>query len=336
MTFDKLVNNMYNSNCSGDMMIEPRLMEYLKKKEYYKTNKLEACIKPEVEFQITKEDIKLLKEFRKSGKDIYSYRSQNLNKRLNKSLESCQSNQSKPSFPSSSFKDDSRVPQIEKSSNKQNMTTPAGYTSAGYTSEGYDVDNAKYNPRIDPRMDPGAEKYNPRQSQFYIPRSTQKYCVDQDPRNKYILSDLDHTKHNNSVSDFDNVFNQSISSHASNQSNPSNMIDSESEWTNQNKQYSPKLRKNLNTSKYTFKTFNEVSVPINSQLESDLLRGMPTYRPRNKSYGYRNPDENYFDYIDCNFQNSDNTVEGWIRGGESTRLDNKFQTKNRNYTRQVL
>ena len=322
MSFDKLINNMYNSDCKGNVMLEPRLTQYLEKKRFQRDNNIEPCIKPEVEFQITPEDLRLMKQFRNSGKDIYNFKT-NSNPNFSTRFD-CP----KPTFPSKFFKDDKRVPAIEKIQNQRKFSisenmfmfkpdSDEDFTikqnprslNPTYESRGFSLNDNKFQPRIDPQMDYGKETFNPRDSQYYIPKESQTHCVDPDPRNKFA---------NKSNSSLNKLFELERN------------LDS-------NSNYVPKNRKRLNTSDYTFKRFDQsVNVSVNSELESDLLRGMPTYRPRNKSYGYRNPGENYFDYIDCNFQNSQNTVESWLRGGESTRLDNKFQTRNRNYTREVL
>ena len=73
-----------------------------------------------------------------------------------------------------------------------------------------------------------------------------------------------------------------------------------------------------------------------SELEADLIKGMPSSRVKNRSYGYRNPQENYFDYIDEDYQSPDTSVQSWVRGGESTRLENKNPAKNRVYNRVVM
>jgi hypothetical protein len=73
--------------------------------------------------------------------------------------------------------------------------------------------------------------------------------------------------------------------------------------------------------------FNKSS--IDSSLETELMRGMPSHTK--KSYGYKNPVENYFYYVDKDIQNPDHNVQVWSRGGESTRLDNKISVTPRNY-----
>jgi hypothetical protein len=70
---------------------------------------------------------------------------------------------------------------------------------------------------------------------------------------------------------------------------------------------------------------NDISV------ESSMIHGAPT--KTFKSYGYRNPAEHYFNYIDPAHANRDESVFGFPRGGVSTRLDNKKMR--RQYRREI-
>lgn len=67
----------------------------------------------------------------------------------------------------------------------------------------------------------------------------------------------------------------------------------------------------------------------NNDVENNLIMQDQSYRPKNKSVGYRNPVENHFQYIDNEYSNPNNFVEPWDRGGSSTRLDNKAVAKKR-------
>ena len=98
----------------------------------------------------------------------------------------------------------------------------------------------------------------------------------------------------------------------------------------------PKLstrdRRGLSTFDYIFEPFNENPMR-DADFESSLLRGMPSNTK--KSYGYRNPEEHYFQYIEDDFQNADNSVEPYPRGGEGTRMINKSMANQKN-TREIL
>jgi len=70
--------------------------------------------------------------------------------------------------------------------------------------------------------------------------------------------------------------------------------------------------------------------PSNAELESTMILGMPTRTQ--KSYGYRNPYENYFQYVDEDFVNPDNSVMNFPRSGIATRNFNKTEAR-RTHTR---
>src|SRR5438309_11870462 len=74
----ELVDKLMNVNCKGDIMLEPRLQEYLKKKKFYKENDIEPCVTPEQEYQITDFDRKVLKAFLKGRKDLYNNKEFNI------------------------------------------------------------------------------------------------------------------------------------------------------------------------------------------------------------------------------------------------------------------
>jgi len=79
-----------------------------------------------------------------------------------------------------------------------------------------------------------------------------------------------------------------------------------------------KQRSHLNIKANDYKMAN--LRPCKGGIES-LVDGMPT-RTR-KSYGYRDTAHFHFDFIDPEFQNANNSIEPWERGGSSTRNLNK-------------
>jgi hypothetical protein len=70
-----------------------------------------------------------------------------------------------------------------------------------------------------------------------------------------------------------------------------------------------------------------------ADIETSMIRGMPSRTT--KSYGYRNPEEHYFEFVQDDFQNPDNTVLPFPRGGEATRLMNKNMASQK-YTREIM
>ena len=380
-----IIDLLKNQTLCGDIMLEPRLHEYLKKKLYYKEHDLQPCIAPELEFQITHHDKRIIKAFLAGKKDIYTnpkYSSISKQKTSNR----------KQYFPSSKLRKDSRVPDIENlkpveinsinsinpinrgmfvpdanggyyedpNINNYNMISPRDFPPYVYDGSGFDIETSKFNPRIDPKIWRGVEKYNKDDSQYKIPldpcKDKHSKCLD--PRNKYIISDLfaraecikdeinqQNVKYCNFNTQEPDVCDYNITGRCNNGpmtrygNDPIPDIQMSSEMDIDNKVVIPNMKNNsgkeLGNNNYRFETYF-ANNPRDNDLESELLRGMPTYRTQNRSYGYRNPEEHYFEYIDADFQNPINSVMDFDRGGESTRIENKTIAKNRNYTREIM
>lgn len=62
--------------CKGSLHLEPRLQEYIKKKAYYKKNKIEPVVPLEKEFTISREDARRLQAWSKGERDIYNHKKQ--------------------------------------------------------------------------------------------------------------------------------------------------------------------------------------------------------------------------------------------------------------------
>lgn len=65
--------------------------------------------------------------------------------------------------------------------------------------------------------------------------------------------------------------------------------------------------------------------PLDPEIMNDLMLGVPSHTT--KSYGFNDPFEHYFDYIDNDIQDPDHVVLPFPRGGISARLENKKQVK---------
>lgn len=350
--------------CSGGIMLEPRLQEYLKKKRYYVENNIHQTVPIEKEFQINETDLQLIRAYMSGDKDVYN---KDKYSKITGIKNSYENNKEKRYFPSKEYRDnDDRVPdirdlQIRKNANMRNMGMFVPDDGQNYYDEnlrddnlmldsrdfpeynpkGFDIKNSKFRPTIDPKIDPGKEYYNKESSPYYIDQRTN----DPDPRNKRIISNLKNKIQNNknSISNQSNFssldnFNDNILTE-DNYSFFEEENDGESTLDINNKVVIPKLNNNAKRGQeynnYRFECGSGMDVR-NSELENELMRGMPSYRPKNKSYGYRNPSENYFDYVDMDFQNPINSVESWSRGGSATRLENRKIAKNNVYTREMM
>jgi len=352
---EDLVNKIKNMRCDGNIMLEPRLQEYIKMKKFNKENNIQSCVSLEKTYQITNKDKKLIKSFLMGKTNVYSNEKINQTKEKNK----------KQYFPSKSFRDnDERVPVP----NKQEFDIPKNMGMfvpdkcetyydermvnknidimdsrdfAYKTIKGFDLDDTRFDPRSDPMMFPGYEKNNKYSSQ---------YRIDPDPRNKYIISDLndpstnintntntfhDHSEYKRTSNN--QIINDDLEKILSNNFNYGNFaapfLSEKSDVDYDSKKFIPNIAsksKYINSSAYAPMPYiNHDNQQIDRVVETDLIRGMPTNTT--KSYGYRNPVENYFQYIEEDFVNPDNTDLPWSRGGESTRRTNRAVAKQKHY-----
>jgi hypothetical protein len=353
-------NNNPFSNVTGsnNIMLEPRLQEYMKKRKYYKDNNINPTIPLEKEFSISNTDKKLLKLFLNGNTNVYKQ------SEYEKIISQKKKQQS---FPSTHFKEDSRVLKMNKPDNStpinrgmfvpenksryyedpiveqpHKITDSRDFTENNFKKFRGDINELKFNPRVDPKINPGFEEYDKCESPYRVKDGS---CYDScAPKNK-----KPYNKNlKNNYNDYNNDPHQSFFNY--------DLVDNYSQHKKSHDQDKFKKSENGSLSIYdrnmdpisrkhhVFKDQKIAphpdSIAYNSRnfdadLESELIRGMPATRPHNKSYGYRDTFENHFDYIDDDFQNPDNT-DIWIRGGEATRLDNKFEAKNRTYVREIM
>ncbi len=332
---------LQNVTCKGNIMLEPRLQEYIKKRKYYKSNNIEPTVPLEKEFSISNTDKKLLKSFLTGQNDMYKP------DKYNKIIS--ENKKSSLSFPSSSYKEDPRVLKpIKQESNtpiNRGMFVPDNKSKyyedpvvapskkfmdsrdfAEHNFKGlninntneYNVNEPKFNPRLDPKIDPGPGygDYNKCNSPMRISDgSIYDSCA---PKNR-------RPKVNSNSNNFDDPHQQYLN------------YDLLDEYDNNMKRIEDVSRKMTkpNIKSHPDSSLFNKSQKRNTEIESELIRGMPTNRPHNRSYGYRDTFENNFDYIDDDFQNPDNT-DLWPRGGEPTRLENKLAAKNRTYVREIM
>lgn len=284
-----MVDMLYNQRSDGGMLLEPRLQEYVRRIKFNKDNGVTDCITPEKEFQITPTDLRTLRSFFKGR----SY--QEAKKRADRK-EKCAK---KSRFPSSSQPADPRTPKLKRP--KKNKKIP----NMGMFAP--DVDNTYYEGPVS-QMDNVMDSRDLSEANV---GGHSAYNTDNHRFSPRIDNKIDH-----GVSDF----NKKDSMYAIIQDVNQNASHSHSSKT------SRKRHKKMNNQILDYqmaeslKTYQGVNA---DEVDMDVyrMRGVP--QRTQKSYGLRNPAEHYFDFIDPNFQNADNSVECWTRGGEPSRLSNK-------------
>ncbi|CAH6421742.1 Hypothetical protein KVN_LOCUS428 [uncultured virus] len=312
--------------CKGNIMLEPRLQEYLNKKKYYKQNNIEPSIKLEDEYRITSNDKKILRSFLAGKTDIYK----------NFSTDD-KSKPKKQYFPSKSFREDPRLPETIKTKKKQNFEKPLNRGMFVPDNNGkYYEEKIYFNDDL--MLDARDFKFNEKDNNF-------NKNDDEDPRNQYIISNLSKKKKfenqkvnlsNNSFFEFDDVnipnysligtndkinFNKSYGNFA----DPIYSHTSDLDFSL--KTVTPTMAtkgKNIDTSRYKkMPYFNYDNNYKDSTIETTLMRGISS-NSKAKSCGFQDTEEHFYQYIDEKEINPLNGTDiGMPRGGFATRMDNK-------------
>jgi len=310
-----MLNKLKNISFNNDIMLEPRITEYINRKIYYKENNIKPGITPEQEYMITVKDLKLINKLLNGKKKIYDF---NVNKDNSRPIIRQQY------FPSTKFRKDNRVPKINNKlpENVNNMGMFGGedfsydYTLTdsnmildGRDFRNKDINDIKYSPRMDVKMHPGELDFNPYKSQYKI----------KNPKGNF-------KTYSNGSKQLD--------------TNQENLLKNDRSSNLLGRSLVPGMVDDLNNNVDRYGQFDEINLEnykssntnVNTNFESDLINGMPTRTA--KSYGYRNPAEHYYDFIDPDFQNSSSNVTQFPQGGVPTRLQNKKLSNN--CTREIL
>jgi hypothetical protein len=344
MDYQNIKNALTNIECGKYNTLEPRLQEYLKKNIYYQENNIAPCIPVETEFNITDNDIHILKRFIKGKKkNIYNAKNHPLNK---------QTYNSDTSFFASIKQDAETTKKLKKINDAKNKeyTNPH---NMGMFSQSTKNKNKNINNFYDNCLD----KNN--QMEIFDGRDIlqnfekQKEYIDtfgNSTNNKqHINSEMNHRLYPQNINDRNyqnNLPNNNI-----------NNIIGELDKYGETYQYSYNDGTNMDTkhkiiipsakynSKKDINTSSYKSVPYmgygegkqNIDVSTSIRDGLPTrsFTEKFKTNGYGNPAEHFFQYINPNIQDPKHVVFPYHQCGESTRLNNKSIT-NKTYERDIV
>lgn len=297
-----------NFYCKDDIMLEPRLQEYIKKKEYYRENNITPCISLEKEFQISRSDITKIKTFVSGNKNINH---NNIPRELNngkknkfpqyESLKSIYPTPPKNYFSNTPSPNDA----IYSSSNFNNT-----YSSNILDSRDF-LDKKSFNKDLQMQSEVDFSDLSNKSSECNYKKSEPI----KNEQLKNMLNDPDLHEENHKFDDYDNFIKQTYKAKNNNDKNNN----TQSLYTELNL---PKERLKENPQ------FKHNARLRDVELETSLITGNMT--KGHKSFGYENPVEHYFNYIDDDFQHPNNVVMNIPRGGYSTRLTNKTEARNIN------
>lgn len=260
---------------------------------------------------------------------------------------------------------------LKSSTDEYNHKDP--YNSYGFRydkggQQGFDLDNNRFDPRSDPRMYPGIEKQ--KQDKYksqYRTSPPPDHSQGTESLDKYftqrILGDSKEKAKLNKITE-DDLFSTEygrfknfdvmeahdytfLGEKERKRSKRPNAIYGEcdrpsfsekSDMDLDNKVVVPNMssrdKRELSTFDYRMGQYDTSDMQFrNTELETNMVRGMPD--ATKKSYGYRNPAEHYYQYIDEDFQNPDNSDLPFARGGESTRRSNKGLARQK-YVREIM
>lgn len=286
--------------------IEPRLREYLNKKKYYKEHNIEPAFSIEKEYSITNDDLKLLKEYLNGNTSVYKY------DKRHEFLDLIDTRGQK--FESPDFKQDERFKRFQK---KMERTKNAQKERNNWS--GWNDGNIKLLPK---NFDVNERRIN------IEPFDVNSRNISLD--NDYILND--NNKHKQNMTTLEHR----------NDSFVNNIIGMDPSYRNTNKYNSNSIKTNNmmpdmrnNTKKY-YNTARYKNIPsikskdglMNVDIESNL-RLYENYdnSVKSKSIGYKNPSEHYYQYVSDEYNNPDNFVLPFPRGGESTRQMNRVSNR---------
>jgi len=299
--FTNVVDFDNGMKLDGNIMLEPRLQEYLKKKKFYKKNNIKPDISIEQEFQITNIDRRILRAFLKGEKHMYDQ--QNPKSSSFDKFKEDNNNLGKY-FPSKSYRDnDPRVKKIkpEKFKKPQNMGMFAPDNNKSDLDKYYEFKNKNCDyfdsrdfSNLDPKIDQFAQEgYSP----FENGNNISTYC-----------------------------------------SFPSSQFSEKSDMDYENKLVIPKIASNLkrdmSTYGYRVSDYTRKFMPDVAS-ENKLLRGLQSEGPRESGYGHPSvPVEHYFQYLHVDeYENLNYSAD--FKAGTPTRSDNK-KVARENYSREII
>ena len=306
-----LINPM-NSYIEGtDIMLEPRLLEYLKKKEVYKKNNIEPVVSLESTYGITKDDITKIKGIMKNG----LYKNNELSKNIyqNISLASIdttsildeQFSQYESGFWADNIKDKKFKDLLKKQKKikkKEEEIKNTILARQGNDDNNDNNDNNNYN-----LINKNNKNKNNKNRIYNVP-----------PKIEYnqLLHYGDNMKNSNIN------YNEIIGSYDSYRKQVTPAFESTSDFR-------PNVRsnnkKNIDTSGY--KPMPYVGYNVGECDKIEMIKNEPI--KTRKSYGYTNAFESQFQYIDKDIQSVEHTIMPgeYNRGGEDTRRHNKEKNK---------
>lgn len=315
----------------GQMLFEPRLQQYIEKKKYYKKYNIETESSLEREFNISKNDIRLIKDYTNGKKNCYNY------EKKDQYLDLIDTTNQK--FGGMDFKDDERYKRFQKKMERNKNATQQRHNYSSWddgfskimpddpvSAEDKKFDDRFFSIKKQPSME-NPYKSNNGDSQRNIKYNDNNYSnklYDNGPNNGQYAEKIIGNK-------------KTYASEQNNRYEYENHLDFESKRNNHALNQNGK--KYHNTASYTPIPHKSSNIIKNINIENNLRTGEDVdkseytkYRVNGKAktVGYPNPTEHYYDYIYSN-----NITESVFPHPKNTRDDN-HKAKNQIHKRDVM
>lgn len=302
---------------SNEIMLEPRLQEYLNKQHYNQIYKTTPQIPLEREYLITNNDKQIINSYLRGDKEIYSQQP----------LETV--TPKKMMFPSSKFKYDPRMDKLKKKLEKEKDAQVSRHNYENYEYNFADSilpkqQNDAFSEQL--FLDSKNQNQENRYSVNYAPDKLIKQHVS--PQLQYKqkqpsermdrpIKYMDHNAQTNKIiNKLDNYVNHTNTIyHSNSEMDTEQRIQKPQKGTEGNCPYT-------NNNKYQPTPYAGTKAGLlDTNVETDMKCGYPNNKF--KSLGFKNPSEHYFDYINPDLQTAAHTViPGVPRGGVDTRALN--------------
>lgn len=352
------LSNPLNYTIEGTgITLEPRLQEYLKKKETYKKYQIKPTVPLDTEFGITSEDKKKLKMFKRNDREMYNDNNLGNNQVCNQNISLASMNvnsmldeQFGGGFLTETIKDKKFDKMFKKHKNikkqeevkknsilrNQQANQTNDYGSNGWLEGEDDIVDGRYFSSDYRRNEnnQSVSQQDPTRRQYAEQKYNNPYELNQKKHIKPKISYNQQLHYKDSLDElaqnYSSDVNQIIGDYKSYGQQISHQYQQSSDFDHKHKINIPTVttrgKRDINSSCYKPMPYMGYGDKIrNVENETEIQRGMPVRTP--KSYGYTNSFENQFQYISDDIQSSDHTVLPFPRGGYGTRQYNRENVK---------
>ena len=310
-------NNFYDYSHNDEIMLEPRLIEYIRKKKYYQENEIEIQYL-EKEYDITDNDMMKIRAYLRGDK-----------KNCNNSKHQNFIDPTKTDFISSKFNKDPRFERLKKKQ-KKNSDAQIQRHNYGLMNSGYDM-YRNDRPFASASGD-DFKKSNFHPNQWFqnsrdiveeedLINSKKSYRVNQIPLFQNSRDIVEEEDLINSKKSYSSTNTYSHPKNVNNRHDINNDPNSVDNIIGQDYSYRNTNYNNKRETENNYRTIPIIQEQGNRDIDIDSYVRFSNNQSRgSKSIGYPNPVEHYFDYISNDIQNPNNVV---FERGTPSRMFNK-------------